>query len=66
MSTIEDKGYEVVFHDGHVLMHSRGSNTTSEKVIGVCNGKLYRFMFKPTSIRETFRSKMGLLRKIIE
>lgn len=35
VSTIEDKGYEVVFHDGKVLMYPRGSNITSSKVIRV-------------------------------
>jgi hypothetical protein len=47
VSTIEDKGYELVFHDGHVLMYPNGSNITSAKVIGIRHGKLYKLMFHP-------------------
>lgn len=48
ISTIKDKLYEVMFHDGHALMYPKGSNITLTKVIGVFHGRLYRFMFSPT------------------
>jgi hypothetical protein len=35
VSTIEDRGYEVFFHDGHVLLYPKGSSVTSTKVIGI-------------------------------
>ena len=47
MSTIEDKGYEVTFRSGQVIMYPRGSSVESGKVIGVRHGKLYRFIFQP-------------------
>jgi hypothetical protein len=34
VSTIEEKGYEVLFRDGQVLLFPRGSSITSAKVIG--------------------------------
>ena len=45
VSTIEDKGYEVTFRCGQVIMYPRGSSIESGKVIGVWHGKLYRFSF---------------------
>jgi hypothetical protein len=47
ISTIEDRGYELVFHDGQVLMYPKGSSITSSKVIGIRHGKLYKLMFQP-------------------
>jgi hypothetical protein len=47
MSTIDDKGYEVVCHDGKVLMYPKGSIITSTKVIGIRHEKLYRLMLHP-------------------
>lgn len=47
VSAIEDKGYEVLFRGGHVLMYPKGSSVTSSKVIGAREGKLYRFLFQP-------------------
>jgi hypothetical protein len=35
VSTIEDRGFEVVFRNGQVLMYPKGGNITSVKVIGV-------------------------------
>ena len=47
VSTIEDKGYEVAFRCGQVIMYPRGSSVDSGKVIVVRHGKLYRFCFQP-------------------
>ena len=46
VSTIEDKGYEVTFRCGQVIMYHKGSSTELGKVIGVRHGKLYRFSFQ--------------------
>jgi hypothetical protein len=48
VSTIEDRGYEVLFHDGRVLLYPKGSSITSAKVIGIQKEKLYKLMFQPT------------------
>lgn len=45
VSAIEEKGFDVTFLGGQVLMHSKGASITSVKVIGVCSGKLYKFNF---------------------
>ena len=47
VSSIEDKGFDVLFTDGQVLMYPKGSSVTSAKVIGVREGRLYRFLFQP-------------------
>ncbi len=47
VSSFEDKGFEVLFRDGNVLMYPKGSSVTSAKVIGVRDGRLYRFLFQP-------------------
>jgi hypothetical protein len=47
VSTIEDRGYEVLFRDGHVLLYPKGSSITSTKVIGIRHEKLYKLMFHP-------------------
>jgi hypothetical protein len=44
--TIEEKGYEVLFHDGQVLLFPRGSRITSAKVIGTRHVRLYKFLFQ--------------------
>ena len=44
VSAIE-KGFDITFSGGQVLMHPRGASITSAKVIGLCYGKLYRFNF---------------------
>jgi hypothetical protein len=46
ISTIEERGYEVLFHDGQVLLFPKGSNITSAKVIGTRHDKLYKLMFQ--------------------
>jgi hypothetical protein len=47
VSTIEEKGYEILFHDGQVLLFPRGSSITSAKVIGTRHERLYKFLFQP-------------------
>jgi hypothetical protein len=47
VSTIEEKGYEVLFCDGQVLLFPRGSSITSAKVIGTRHERLYKFLFQP-------------------
>ena len=46
VSTIEDKGYEVTFRSGQVIMYPKGSSVESGKVIWVRHGKLYRLCFQ--------------------
>lgn len=46
VSTIEHRGYEVVFRGGQVLMYPKGASIASAKVIEVRHGKLYRFLFQ--------------------
>ena len=47
VSAIEERGYEVLFRDGHVLLFLKGSSITSAKVIGSRHEKLYKLMFQP-------------------
>jgi hypothetical protein len=47
VSTIEERGYEVLLHDGKVLFFPKGSSFTSAKVIGTRHEKLYKLMFQP-------------------
>jgi hypothetical protein len=49
VSTIEERGYEVLFCDGQVLLFPKGSSITSAKVIGTRHDKLYKLMFQPAS-----------------
>jgi hypothetical protein len=46
-STIEEKGYEVLFYDGQVLLFPKGSSITLAKVIGTRHDRLYKFLFQP-------------------
>jgi hypothetical protein len=45
VSSIEERGYEVLFRDGHVLLFPKGSSITSTKVIGTRHENLYKLMF---------------------
>jgi hypothetical protein len=45
VSTIKDRGYEVVFRGGQVLLYPKGGNIASARVIGVRQEKLYRMIF---------------------
>lgn len=47
VSTIEDRGFELLFWDGKVLIHPRGSSETTTLVIGVRCCKLYKLDFQP-------------------
>ena len=47
--SIEERGYEVLFHDGHVLLFPKGSSITSAKVIGTRDEKLYKLKFQSAS-----------------
>jgi hypothetical protein len=49
VSTIHEKGYEVLFYDGKVLLFPKGSSITSTKVIGTRDEKLYKRKFQTTS-----------------
>eukprot|EP00253_Pinus_taeda_P015911 PITA_15911 len=46
VSALEDRGYEVLFRGGQVLMYSRGTPADSTRVIGVCHAKVYKFAFQ--------------------
>jgi hypothetical protein len=46
VSTIEDRGYEVVFRGGQVLLYPKGGSITFNRVIGVRREKLYRLLFQ--------------------
>lgn len=45
VSNLEERGYEVVFCRGQVLIYPKGSNVEHARVIGLWSGRLYRFMF---------------------
>jgi hypothetical protein len=47
VSSLQDRGLEVSFRGTKVLIHPKGSNIASGKVIGVRDGKLYRLLFHP-------------------
>jgi hypothetical protein len=46
ISAIEERGYEVLFRDGQVLLFLKGSSITLAKVIGTRHEKLYKLMFQ--------------------
>ena len=46
VSSIEDRGFEVLFREGQVLLYPKGGSITSAKVIGIRQGKLYRLVFE--------------------
>jgi hypothetical protein len=47
VSTIHDRGFEVSFQGHEVLIHPKGSNITSARVIGTRDGKLCRLILLP-------------------
>jgi hypothetical protein len=47
VSTIEERRYEVLFHDGQVILFPKGCSITSGKVIGTRHEKLYKLIFQP-------------------
>jgi hypothetical protein len=58
VSNIEERGYEVFFCDGQVLIFPKGSNITSAKVIGIdmrsctssCFSQLVHCIILPTKV----------------
>jgi hypothetical protein len=47
VSTIEEKGYEVLFRDGQVLFMPRGSSSDTTMALGVRERNLYRLKGQP-------------------
>jgi hypothetical protein len=47
VSSIQDRGFEVSFRGIKVLIHPKGSSVTFGRVIGTCEGNLYRLLFQP-------------------
>jgi hypothetical protein len=47
VSTLQDRGLKVTLRGIEVLIHPRGSSLASGQVIGVRDGKLFRFLFQP-------------------
>ena len=45
VSTVEDQGYEVTFRCGQAIVYPSGGSIDSGKVIGVRQGRLYKFAF---------------------
>ena len=45
--SIQGMGFEVSFRGTEVLIHPKGSNITSDRVIGTREGNLYRLCFHP-------------------
>eukprot|EP00253_Pinus_taeda_P005925 PITA_05925 len=46
VSALEDRGYEILFKGGQVLMYPRGTPADSARVIGVRHTKVYKFAFQ--------------------
>jgi hypothetical protein len=49
VSTLEDKGFAVLFQNGQLLIHSEGASPNTVVSIGVREGKVYRLKGKPVS-----------------
>jgi hypothetical protein len=47
ISSTQDRVFEVSFRGTEVLSHPKGSNVTFGRVIGTCEGNLYRLLFQP-------------------
>ena len=47
VSTLEDKGYQVKFHDHRVYIRPKGSYRSLDQVIGIRSEKVYRLHFEP-------------------
>lgn len=47
VSCLKDKGDRVAFVDGKVLVWSMGSSIDDARVIGICDGRLYRLVNQP-------------------
>ena len=44
---LEDRGYEILFRRGQVLIYPRGAPADLARVIGVRHAKVYKFAFQP-------------------
>ena len=44
---LEDRGYEILFRRGQVLIYPSGASAESANVIGVRHAKVYKFAFQP-------------------
>ena len=47
VSTIENKGFDIIFQDGRVLIKLRGSSLVAVAILGVREGNFYRLNCKP-------------------
>jgi hypothetical protein len=47
VSSIQDREFEVSFRGTEVLIQPKGSSITYGRVIGTCEGNLYRLLFQP-------------------
>ena len=47
VAALEDKGYDVLFRRGQVLIYLRGTPASLAREIGVCHAKVYKFSFQP-------------------
>jgi hypothetical protein len=47
VSTLQDRGLEVLFRGTEVLIYPRGGSIDSGQVIGLREGDLYRLLFQP-------------------
>ena len=45
VSALEDKGYDVLFRRGQMLIYPRGTLASLDREIGVCHAKVYKFSF---------------------
>jgi hypothetical protein len=60
ISTIYDRGLEVSFQGDKVLIYHKGSNITSNGVIGTCDGNMYRLIFHPLHALASYNNKNQL------
>ena len=59
VSTLEDKGYQVKFHDHRVYIRPKGLDRSLDRVIGRRSRKVYRLHFEPAKdlVRSSSNSK---------
>jgi hypothetical protein len=56
VSTIEDKGFDILFQDGKALIKPKGYSSETTVVLGVRERKLYKLKFHP--MREMERNRV--------
>ena len=59
--TLEDKGYQVKFHDHRVYIRPKGSDRSSDRVIGKRSKKVYRLHFESAKALVSNSSSQGQL-----